>query len=78
MEKVYQHPRVVRMATKSETFIEQLFDLFAATPRQLPIKYQRRIKSEGLKTVIADYISGMTDRYCLDEYRKAFFPQTTL
>ena len=74
MDKVYQHHRVVRIATKSERFIEQLFNLYLSTPRQLPSHYQKRIPQEGLKTVIADYISGMTDRYCLEEYRRAFLP----
>jgi dGTPase len=78
MEKVYQHPRVVRMATKSERFVERLFGLYASTPRQLPIKYQKRMPAEGLKSVIADYISGMTDRYCLEEYKRAFLPQITM
>jgi dGTPase len=78
MDKVYQHPRVVRMATKSEQFIERLFELYHSTPRQLPIKYQKRIPAEGLKNVIADYISGMTDRYCLEEYKRAFLPQAMM
>lgn len=75
MDKVYQHPRVVRMATKSERFVERLFDLYLTTPRQLPLKYQGRIANEGLKSVIVDYISGMTDHYCLEEYKRAFLPQ---
>jgi len=78
MEKVYQHPRVVRMATKSERFVERLFELYVSAPRQLPLKYQKRISAEGLKTVVADYISGMTDRFCLEEYKRAFLPQATL
>lgn len=75
LDRVYQHPHVVRMATKAEHFLEQLFNLFLTTPRQLPVKYQKRIATEGLKVVITDYISGMTDRYCLEEYKRAFLPQ---
>jgi dGTPase len=78
LENVYQHPRVVRMTTKSERFIERLFDLYRTTPGQLPIKYQKRVANEGLCRVIADYLSGMTDRYCLEEYKRAFLPQVTV
>jgi dGTPase len=72
MANVYRHPRVVRMATKAERFIEKMFKLYVEIPEQLPIKYQKRIASDGLTRTIIDYISGMTDRYLLDEYSKAF------
>jgi dGTPase len=74
MKRVYRHPHVVRMATKAEKFIEELFKLYCQTPEQLPKKYQERIARDGLKRVICDYISGMTDRYLQEEYRKAFEP----
>jgi dGTPase len=74
MKRVYRHPHVVRMATKAEKFIEELFKLYCETPEQLPIKYQERIRKDGLKRVICDYISGMTDRYLQEEYKKAFEP----
>ncbi|MGC8740266.1 MAG: deoxyguanosinetriphosphate triphosphohydrolase [Candidatus Sumerlaeaceae bacterium] len=75
MRRVYRHPYVVRMATKAERFIEKMFLLYRNTPEQLPLKYQARIERDGLVRVIVDYLSGMTDRYLLDEYIKAFEPE---
>jgi dGTPase len=72
MENVYRHPLVVRMQNKAERFVTQLFRLYEEDPRQLPLKYQARIKMDGLERVISDYISGMTDSYCLKEYSRAF------
>jgi dGTPase len=74
MRRVYRHPYVVRMATKAERFIEKMFLLYKETPEQLPLKYQARIERDGLIRVIVDYLSGMTDRYLLEEYIKAFEP----
>ncbi|MBX7244169.1 MAG: deoxyguanosinetriphosphate triphosphohydrolase [Candidatus Sumerlaeaceae bacterium] len=77
MARVYRHPSVVRMATKAERFITRLFNLYVEIPEQLPLKYQARIEKDGLKRVVTDYIGGMTDRYLLDDYTRAFEPGTT-
>ncbi len=71
---VYMHPHVVRMQSKAERFVTSLFNLYREIPGQLPIKYQARIKTDGLDRVITDYISGMTDNFCMEEYVKAFEP----
>jgi dGTPase len=78
MARVYRHPRVVRMAGKAERFIEQLFTLYTDVPEQLPLKYQARIERDGLKRVVTDYISGMTDRYLQEDYIRAFHPTTDM
>lgn len=74
MTNVYRHNHVIRMMRKGEGFIEALFKLYHDTPEILPPHYHRRIPQHGLERVIADYISGMTDNYCLQEYRRAFLP----
>ena len=74
MRRVYRHPVVVRMSTKAERFVEKMFNLYVEIPEQLPLKYQARIERDGLRRVVTDYISGMTDRYLQDEYVRAFEP----
>jgi dGTPase len=76
LARVYKHPRVIRMNRKAEMFITRLFELYRDNPDMLPLKYQARIAEEGLLRVITDYISGMTDRYLIDEYTRAFEPNT--
>jgi len=61
----------------SKKAVSELFDIFFNNTKILPLKYQNRIidkvekhGEEGKARVISDYISGMTDRYALDEYNR--------
>ena len=74
MDKLYHHYRVVRMSIKAKRFIHELFKVYVSNPRQLPLDVQEKIKKDGIKRVVADYIAAMTDRYALDEYKKLFTP----
>lgn len=74
MRNLYQHYRVVRMASKAYRFITSLFEAYLDKPEQLPPTTQMRLKKEDERRVICDYIAGMTDRYALDEYKKFFEP----
>ena len=70
----YKHYRVNRMANKAQRFVIALFEQYVADPRDLPHKYQAWLEAEDLHRVVCDYISGMTDRYAQDEYKKLFIP----
>lgn len=80
-KNMYCHYRVVRMASKAERVIREIFDIYMRTPGMLPEKQQYEIsiaKASGMfdaakqARIIADYIAGMTDRYALDEYERLF------
>jgi len=73
-ENLYQHFRVLKMAEKARRFISEIFQEYLRNPRQLPPAFQFRMDSEGVARVICDYIAGMTDRYCQDEYKRFFHP----
>ena len=73
-ETVYGHPRLIRMDSKARRFIERMYEAYVAEPRLLPPRYVRRVESLGRERVICDYIAGMTDRYCQDEYKRLFEP----
>ncbi|MBI4708570.1 MAG: deoxyguanosinetriphosphate triphosphohydrolase [Candidatus Omnitrophica bacterium] len=74
MANLYHHYRVMRMSIKAKRFIKELFDVYLNNPEQLPTDSQNKIKKDGLKRVVCDYIAGMTDRCALDEYKKLFNP----
>jgi len=78
MDRLYHHYRVVRMSIKAKRFIQELFKVYVGNPRQLPLDVQEKIKKDGTKRVVADYIAAMTDRYALDEYKKLFTPYETV
>ncbi len=74
-QQFYHHYRVSRMADKAKRFITELFELYVRKPEQLPNTPRARIaRNEDPYRVVCDYIAGMTDRYCLEEYRKLFDP----
>jgi len=73
--RLYHHYRVVRMADKAKRFITELFGLYLKKPAQLPNTTRQRIeRGEDPHRVVCDYVAGMTDRYCLEEYKKLFDP----
>ena len=75
-ERLYRHWRVVRMAAKAERVLRALFDAYTAEPAQLPDTVQARIadSDEPVERLVCDYVSGMTDRFALDDYARLFDP----
>ena len=73
-ERLYRHPKVMKMMNKSSYFLERMFEHFCKYPMELPMDFQLRFKSDGLERSVADYIAGMTDRYMQEEYIRLFTP----
>ncbi len=71
---LYRHYKVVRMSSKAQRFLKELFDVYLKNPQQLPPKTVDTQSEDTLYRGICDYIAGMTDRYALDEYKKLFHP----
>jgi dGTPase len=71
---VYRHYRVLIMSEKAARFITELFRAYTANPATLPPRFQAWSSEVGVPRAVSDYIAGMTDRYCQDEYRKLFHP----
>jgi len=75
-KNLYRHHRVVRMQTKAERIISELFSAYRNEPQMLPRHIQETIEERGLERTICDYIAGMTDRFAVEEYNKLFEPLT--
>lgn len=75
-KNLYRHHRVVRMQTKAERIISELFNAYRSEPQMLPRHIQETIVERGLERAICDYIAGMTDRFAVEEYNKLFEPLT--
>jgi len=73
-EHMYRHYRLMRMQTKAERFVEEIFNAYMLEPKMLPPKTQQRLEDAPRYQVVTDYIAGMTDRYALDEWEKLFDP----
>jgi dGTPase len=72
----YEHHRVLRMAAKAERILTDLWQAYAADPRQLPPHVLERARGEPEERAIADYVAGMTDRFAMDEHDRLFDPHT--
>jgi len=68
---LYRHYRVLRMSTKAQRIISDLFGIFMADSRLLPPQFQLQAEHDRARAV-ADYIAGMTDRYAIREHRRIF------
>jgi dGTPase len=75
-QNMYQHHRVVRMQTKAERILEDLFGAYVQNPEILPSEVQQRARAGELHRTICDYIAGMTDRFAQEEHSKLFDPLT--
>ncbi len=70
-DHLYQHYLVQRMSAKGRRIVRALFESFMEDARLLPPQYQAKAEADRARAV-ADYISGMTDRYAMREHRRLF------
>lgn len=71
-KNLYFNPKVANANSRSCDLLERFFNRLVESPTLLGRKAARRIKSEGLHRTVCDYLSGMTDRYCVAQYRELF------
>ncbi len=69
-EKVYLSERVLKEVKKAEKVLNDLFDFFMDNLHLIKKHF-----SDKPETVVADYISGMTDRFALNLYSDLFLPK---
>ena len=80
-ERLYRHYKVLRMTSKANRVVTELFDTFMADPKLMPPEHQESVQSleaqqgaSGRARAVADYIAGMTDRYAILEHQRLFDP----
>jgi dGTPase len=67
-ENMYWSPMVEKANKESTAMMRKLFLHYVAHPDAMGRKAQARISKDGIWRAACDYLSGMTDRYALDEY----------
>lgn len=73
-ESVYTNPRAKGEESKAEEMLRQLYEYFAAYPEKIPESACGAITDPPARRA-ADFLSGMTDRYAINLYRKLFIPE---
>ena len=73
-ERMYRAPSVIKMRRKVTGVVNDLFPLFLHQPDLLPKRWREDVASaeseEALARIVADYISGMTDRFALQSHKR--------
>ncbi len=61
---------------KAKDMLRALLEHFEKHPDAMPSEYSRIVEGEGVRRAVADYVSGMTDRYAFDMYMTLFLPRS--
>lgn len=76
--RMYRAPSVVEMRKKVTQVVKDLFPYFLENPQELPDNWQRDISDPAdkimLARLVADYVSGMTDRFAQTEHTRLIVP----
>jgi dGTPase len=76
-ERMYRHPRVMRVMGEAESILFDLFARYQESPHDLPPEWLRR-DGEGAESEtdrarrIGNFIAGMTDRFAITEHQRLF------
>ncbi len=69
---LYYHPSVADANQRACGLLSDVFKAYLAKPSLLGDATARRIASDGLHRTVCDYLSGMTDRYLIEEHARLF------
>jgi dGTPase len=65
LENFYSHKSLLQTSGKIRQWLGALFEKLCKEQGLMPDYYQQLAETQGLERTVCDYISGMTDRYCL-------------
>ncbi|MFN0134520.1 MAG: dGTP triphosphohydrolase [Phycisphaerae bacterium] len=68
--ELYSHPRVRDADQDCAAQLEAVFGAYVNRPNEMGPRYAARADQSGVHRVVADYVAGMTDRFCLSEYAR--------
>lgn len=74
-KEVYKGEFLKKERDKAKFVLKQVFEYFLKNPDKLPSFYQGIVEREGLYQGVCDYISGMSDDYCLLLFNDLFVPK---
>ncbi len=76
LKLIFDDPRVKTLEHKGGMILRRLFDTFVNDPTLLPLDFQQLIEGnrKSKERFVADFVSGMTDRYAYSYYSRLFEP----
>ncbi|MCH1440294.1 MAG: dNTP triphosphohydrolase [Rubripirellula sp.] len=73
---VYRHQRLIPVRQAASDRLETLFRALVKNPARMPLRFRQRAESNPLKTVVGEYLAGMTDAFCDTQFRYAMESST--
>ena len=71
-KNMYSHRKVLRMEFKADLTLDGIFAAYTKMPELLPESLLKNESHGTLERRICDYVSGMTDRYALNEHKNLY------
>ncbi len=71
-KNLYHHPRVASANNRACGLLKDVFELYLKKPSLLGETTAKRVRKDGLHRTVCDYLSGMTDRYLMEEHARLF------
>lgn len=71
-QHVYRHPQLVTVRSRAQQQLKAMFAGYCRRPALLPQKFRDRAEMFGIAAAVGDYLAGMTDRYCEQQFRLYF------
>lgn len=68
-DRVYRHPRLIEVRSQAAHQLKTLFELLQQYPDRMPKRFQERAQRYSLAQAVGEYLAGMTDRFCRDQYQ---------
>ncbi|MFY9376980.1 MAG: deoxyguanosinetriphosphate triphosphohydrolase [Peptococcia bacterium] len=75
-ENIYKGPICQAERERAALVVEYVFRHFCKNPDSLPPFYREIAKEEGVERGVTDYISGMTDNYCVNVFKELVMPRS--
>ena len=74
---LYTNPTAKSEEVKAYKLITELYNYYVANVDALPDNFKQFIdEGEELERVVCDYISGMTDQYCVSKFMEIYVPKS--
>jgi len=66
--RVYRSPALRAADEHACRILAAVFDALVEQPDRLPERFRRRLETQDVYRVVADFVAGMTDRFCVEFY----------
>lgn len=69
-KNLYYHPRIAGANERACALLREVFGAYLQRPALLGETTAQRVAEDGLHRTVCDYLSGMTDRYLIEEHAR--------